>query len=223
MAIDLMEYRPEKVVIDTVTGVVAGASTRTVSTQNISTSGGSGGFYVGNVYFNDPVRVTSSTDHTTIIEFFLQTDDGKEVPVRLRNIDFQVRDGHVVSVQTASLPDGTATMLALGNHTTGMHEETPRWEAVLFYTKPKLGCILSLLMAFGLMMVWVIVGVLLIDIAEKIAKFFIDTYILVPIAVFFYQRKVNDRSKERAQMRADVLARAAQQYADEREAWERRG
>lgn len=213
--IDILEYRPERVEIDTVTGSVAGVTTRTVSTQNISTSGGTGGFYVGNVRFDDPVRVTSTTDHTNITEFFLLTDNGKELPVRLKNIDFQVRDGHVVSLQTISLKGGPSTMLAIGNHTTGASHENPRWGSTLFTAKPKIGCLLGIVLALAGISAASFVTTIMFAISSALGSLLSLAILGIPVAVWVYMRRVNDRSTEWEEMRDDVMTRAARQFVDE--------
>lgn len=215
---ELSEYRSGMVELQTVTGTVVGANTRTESTQQISSSGGSGGYYIGSVRFDDPVRVTSKTTHDTITEFFLQTPNNKEMPVRLRNVDFPVRDGQTVSLHMGSIPNGPTTLVSFHNHTTGASGENPGWEFVLFESKPKISCLVAILLTLGGWILAIIATTPIDYISSDLGSLaFWISVIGVPIAVWKIMGQKNDVSEQRNALRDDLMSQAAKNYWDEEE------
>jgi hypothetical protein len=95
-------------------GEVAGASKW--STMEISGGGGSGYVHQGTGYSSTaPVR-SRTTEHD---QFFVRTAAGKEIPVRVQNVNVALRDGQDLSVFWAvGAGRESGPFLAFHNHTT---------------------------------------------------------------------------------------------------------
>lgn len=214
MTIPFREFDPEGFEVKTVTGAVRGASSRTETTHDVRTSGGSGGVYVGNVRFDDPVRSASSTKHSTVLEFFLETEEGKEVPVRVRDLDLQVRDGHVVSLHTGTVSDGSTTLLAVSNHTTDTLAENIAWELDLFNFKPRIGCLLTL----GVLFVLCVASLLLMAFVNSLFEISVPTMLLFfygpPIAFLVWRHFANKPPIKSQEIREVVMKKVVYQKVD---------
>jgi hypothetical protein len=95
-------------------GEVAGAAKW--STTEISGGGGSGSTYQGTGFSSTaPIR-SKTTEHD---QFFVRTAGGKEIPVRLQNVNVALRDGQDLSVFWG-VGEGkqAGPFLAFHNHTT---------------------------------------------------------------------------------------------------------
>ena len=102
-------YGGKEVQFFSITGRIAGSS------KSTETHVSGGGSYVS----GGQTRVRPVT--TTVVnkqEFFIQLDDGREVPYQLSHSNIPVRDGHIVSMISGTLDGRTSTPLRLVNHVT---------------------------------------------------------------------------------------------------------
>src|SRR5947209_6499558 len=111
-------YGGKEVQFFSITGRIAGSS------KSTETHVSGGGSYVS----GGQTRVRPVT--TTVVnkqEFFIQLDDGREVPYQLSHSNIPVRDGHIVSMISGTLDGRTSTPVRLVNRVTrefGGVEET---------------------------------------------------------------------------------------------------
>jgi len=100
------EYRGKVLQYYSVTGKIAGSSKRS---ETYTSGGGERGGVV------QPIRSTV----VRLQDFFVQLDDGREVPYQLRGADIPVRDGHTVSMISGSVDGNTFLPVRLVNYNTG--------------------------------------------------------------------------------------------------------
>ena len=99
------EYRGKVVQYYSVTGTIAGSSKRS---ETYTSGGGERGGVV------QPIRSTV----VRLQDFFIQLDDGREVPYQLRGADIPVRDGHTVSMISASIDGSNFLPVRVVNYNT---------------------------------------------------------------------------------------------------------
>lgn len=114
-------------VLHSARGEVVGASKW--STTHVSGGGGGGYVHQGSGYSSTAPVTSTVTEHD---QFFLRLSDGKEMPIRLENVQLAVRDGQDVSVLWG-VPEGKehGRYVAIINHTTGEQTMIPSGANIL--------------------------------------------------------------------------------------------
>jgi hypothetical protein len=128
---------------------------------HVSSSGGGGFLHKGTGFVNAPVvRSHIVTKH----EFWVHTDDGRDIPVNLSNVHVSVAEGHRVSLISAKVPDmDNAPLVLLINHNAkghwfipnkalinAMHEPVKFWPILVTVFMLFVGLKFSVVMLAGL-------------------------------------------------------------------------
>lgn len=134
MQVTVDEHIPGSIKLDVKTGRVAATKTSVETTQSIQTKGGLGAIHFDDFSINNPLRISSTTKHIDVTDFFLCPETGNEIPIKLKGADFQVRDGHEVTVVLGNNGSGPSHLIVCANHNTGDMHETP-WINAFFKMK----------------------------------------------------------------------------------------
>ncbi|HEX7341343.1 MAG TPA: hypothetical protein VF269_03610 [Rhodanobacteraceae bacterium] len=185
MRITVDKYVPGSILLEAVTGAVAGAKSSIESTQSIQTMGGHGSVNFQDFSINDPLRIKSTTQHVEVVEFFLCREDGSEVPIKMRNANFPVRDGQKVTVVLGNFERDMRHVLASANHATGIIHENIWWHEDFFVLITRLGAWAF----YGALVGWIFFGLPILSgvfaVFLALAKFSLAWLVLlVPVVAF---------------------------------------